>query len=80
MRHWGDLGNLKAVRGVASYRNVDSVITVFGILGRGITVHAGPDRGRKAQPTGDAGARIAVCVIGVANPDTLADPSIHAMQ
>jgi Cu/Zn superoxide dismutase len=36
------------------------------VLGRGLVVHAGPDDG--GQPVGNAGARIAVGVIGVAQP------------
>jgi hypothetical protein len=39
------------------------------ILGRAVVVHAGRDRG--TQPTGDAGARIAAGVIGIANSELL---------
>jgi len=70
MRHIGDLGNLKANdKGVAKYKRLDKVVKLrgkSGIIGRGITVHAGTDD-LKTQPTGAAGARIAVGVIGVAN-------------
>lgn len=71
MRHWGDFGNLHADKsGNARYDRVDSVITLRGIVGRGITVHAENDKGASAQPSGGAGARIAFCVIGFANPDS----------
>lgn len=69
-RHIGDLGNLEAdENGVAKYKRLDKVVKLRGkngIIGRGITVHAGTDD-LKSQPTGAAGARIAVGVIGVAN-------------
>lgn len=35
------------------------------ILGRGLVIHALPDDG--GQPTGNAGARIAVAVVGISN-------------
>lgn len=70
VRHWGDLGNLKAEGGVAEFRRLDRVIRLSGIVGRGITVHALRDQGAAVQPTGGSGARIAVCVIGFANPST----------
>ncbi len=65
-RHAGDLGNIEAdAFGRASYERVDKVITLSGegsILGRGMIVHAQPDDG--GQPTGNAGARVAMGVIG----------------
>jgi len=36
------------------------------ILGRGLVVHANPDK--FTQPVGDAGGRVAVGVIGVSSP------------
>jgi Cu-Zn family superoxide dismutase len=70
-RHAGDLGNLEAGQdGKAVVKMLDGVILLNGppsILGRGIIVHADPDD-LKTQPTGNAGGRVAVGVIGVAHP------------
>lgn len=71
-RHWGDLGNLRVVRGVAMYDRVDTVFSLRSVLGRAVTVHALRDVGGSVQPTGGSGARYGVGVIGFANPDTLA--------
>ena len=71
VRHWGDFGNLVGSEGSAQYSRIDNVISLEGIVGRGITVHIGTDQGRGFQPTGDSGARVAVCVIGYANPASL---------
>lgn len=68
-RHAGDLGNLEADQsGQAELvRTVDN-LTVAGsnnpVLGRSLIVHAEQDDG--GQPSGNAGARIACGVIGVA--------------
>jgi Cu-Zn family superoxide dismutase len=69
-RHAGDLGNIQAdSEGKAHYEITASNISIQGqknpILGRGVIVHAKPDDG--GQPVGNAGARIACGVIGVAN-------------
>lgn len=71
-RHTGDLGNITAnEEGVARIDTVDAIIALHGehsILGRSIVVHADADT--FVQPTGGAGARIAVGVIGIAQkPD-----------
>jgi Cu-Zn family superoxide dismutase len=70
-RHVGDLGNIEAdAGGHAMYKRVDKVVELNGvncILGRGLIVHAGTDD-LKTQPTGDAGARVAMGVIGAAKP------------
>lgn len=71
-RHAGDLGNLKAdAEGNAELTIVVDNISLFGkknpIVGRAIIVHAGADDG--GQPTGNAGARIAQGVIGIAKPE-----------
>ncbi|MAE64699.1 MAG: superoxide dismutase [Phycisphaeraceae bacterium] len=69
VRHAGDLGNLVADgTGRAHYDRVDDRITIAGMLnpivGRGVIIHAGEDQ--FTQPTGAAGARIAIGVIGIA--------------
>lgn len=70
-RHVGDLGNLEAdANGHATYKRLDKVVEIHGehsILSRGITIHAETDD-LSSQPTGAAGARIAVGVIGLAKP------------
>lgn len=72
MRHPGDLGNLVADKsGVAEYEWTDPNMMLHGplsILGRGMVVHADEDD-LVSQPTGAAGARVAVGVIGVAKSE-----------
>jgi len=69
-RHAGDLGNLQADgHGKAHLELTVDNISVAGtknpVIGRGVIVHAKTDDG--GQPVGNAGARIACGVIGVAN-------------
>lgn len=68
-RHVGDLGNLVANKeGEAHYERLDSYISFTGknsIIGRAIIVHSGEDD-LTSQPTGNAGARLACGVIGMA--------------
>ncbi|MCB0807174.1 MAG: superoxide dismutase family protein [Bacteroidales bacterium] len=68
-RHVGDLGNIEANEmGNVNVTMTDTVISFQGlhsIIGRGIIVHAGEDD-LTSQPTGDAGARVACGVIGIA--------------
>lgn len=71
MRHAGDLGNLQAGSdGKATYEVTVNNVTLAGtrnpIIGRAVIVHAKEDDG--GQPVGNAGARIACGVIGVAGP------------
>jgi len=71
-RHAGDLGNLEAdAEGNASYElTVDNISidrAMNPVLGRGMIIHAKHDDG--GQPTGNAGPRIAIGVIGAANPE-----------
>jgi len=71
-RHAGDLGNLVSdAKGEARFELVVDNISVCGrknpILGRGIVIHAGEDD-LTSQPTGDAGARLALGIVGSANP------------
>jgi superoxide dismutase, Cu-Zn family len=67
-RHVGDLGNIEAdSQGHATYDLTDPALGFSGatsILGRGVVVHEKPDD--FSQPTGNAGGRLAVGVIGVA--------------
>jgi superoxide dismutase, Cu-Zn family len=71
IRHAGDLGNLDSDQsGNATLKLIVDNISLAGrlnpIIGRGVVVHAKPDDG--SQPSGNAGDRIAVGVIGVRNP------------
>jgi len=74
-RHVGDLGNIEAdEKGHAKLDVIDPALTFHGptsILGRGVVVHAKADD-LKSQPAGDAGAQVAVGVIGVAKSETAA--------
>jgi Cu-Zn family superoxide dismutase len=72
IRHAGDFGNLEAnAEGKASFELVVDNLTLNGaknpVLGRGMIIHADEDDG--GQPTGNAGARIAQGVIGVAKAE-----------
>jgi superoxide dismutase, Cu-Zn family len=70
-RHAGDLGNIEAdASGKAHLEWSDKVMKLSGvdsIIGHAVIVHAKADD-LKTQPTGDAGARLACGVIGVAKP------------
>lgn len=70
-RHLGDLGNIEANEaGVATFEFTDPILQLNGphtIVGRGLVVHAEPDK--FTQPQGDAGDRAAMGVIGIAQPD-----------
>jgi superoxide dismutase, Cu-Zn family len=72
-RHVGDLGNIEAdENGVAEIRIRDKLLKLNGahsILGRAIVVHAKADE--FTQPSGDAGDRVALGVIGIAKSDTV---------
>ena len=67
-RHVGDLGNIEAGKDGNAVVNIrDSVIQFSGphsIIGRSLLIHAGADK--FTQPAGDAGARVAFGVIGIA--------------
>ncbi|HYA85950.1 MAG TPA: superoxide dismutase family protein [Nitrospirota bacterium] len=63
MRHAGESGK-------AHYERMDTVISLKGahsIIGHGVIVHENAGD-LKSQPTGNAGARVACGVIGVAKP------------
>jgi Cu-Zn family superoxide dismutase len=68
-RHMGDLGNLDAdASGRAHYERTDTYVRLNGpksVIGRAVIVHAGEDD-LTTQPTGNAGARVACGVIGIA--------------
>lgn len=70
-RHVGDLGNVTAnANGHATLDLEDRLLSFHGphsIIGRGLVVHEKVDD-LKTQPTGNAGGRLAVGVIGVAKP------------
>lgn len=64
--HAGDLGNIKAGDdGVAEVDTKAEGVMLSALLGRSIVVHADPDD-LTSQPSGNAGARVAVGVIGLA--------------
>ena len=69
IRHVGDFGNIVADKdGKAHYEQVDSLISFSGknnIIGRAIIIHADEDD-LVSQPTGNAGARVAHGVVGIA--------------
>jgi Cu-Zn family superoxide dismutase len=72
-RHAGDFGNLQAdANGRATYDRTFTDLCVEGgpnpAMGRAVVVHAKADD-FVTQPTGNAGARIAYGVVGVAKPD-----------
>lgn len=71
-RHVGDFGNITANEdGVATIDFTDHVARLGGehaIVGRAIVVHAGEDQ--FTQPSGDAGARVAFGVIGIAKGES----------
>lgn len=71
-RHAGDLGNVEAdAEGTAVLTLTLDNVSISGhrnpILGRGVILHAGEDD-LATQPTGGAGARIGIGVIGIAAP------------
>ncbi|XP_033329580.1 superoxide dismutase 1 [Megalopta genalis] len=74
-RHVGDLGNVEAgADGVANVNITDKIIQLQGehsIIGRTLVVHADPDDLGKgghelSKTTGNAGARLACGVVGIA--------------
>ncbi|XP_076644396.1 superoxide dismutase [Cu-Zn]-like [Halictus rubicundus] len=75
VRHVGDLGNVEAgADGVANVNITDKLIQLKGeysIIGRTLVVHADPDDLGKgghelSKTTGNAGARLACGVVGIA--------------
>lgn len=72
IRHVGDMGNVTAdENGVAEFSFVDDDLAFEGpasIIGRGLIVHAGEDD-LTSQPSGAAGPRVGMAVIGWANTE-----------
>ena len=70
-RHVGDMGNIKADESGKAVIDLDDDQMSFEgphcILGRGLVVHEKADD-LKSQPSGNAGGRLAVAIIGVARP------------
>lgn len=70
VRHVGDLGNLLPVgpdgTAVTPPGATSDILTTAAVVGRGVIIHAKPDDG--GQPTGNAGARLAQCVLGLGRP------------
>ena len=65
-RHAGDLGNITAdARGVARVDKLAKDLKLHFVIGRSIVVHGGEDD-LESQPSGDAGPRVALGVIGFA--------------
>lgn len=68
-RHEGDLGNVKASGdGMAMVDVLAEGAHLHFIIGRSLVVHADPDDFKTQKPPGNAGKRVGVGVIGVANP------------
>ena len=72
--HVGDLGNIKADKNGHAEIHMELKYVQLdegpqAILGRALVVHAGQDD-LKSQPSGDAGSRIGVGIIGWANPES----------
>lgn len=65
IRHVGDLGNLRPDGKGIAHISYTIDLDTYDVLGRGLIVHAAEDDG--GQPTGNAGARLAQCVLGRVN-------------
>lgn len=66
--HAGDLGNITAnSSGVANVDILAKELKLHFVIGRSIVVHGGADD-LKSQPSGNAGPRVALGVIGFAGP------------
>lgn len=67
--HVGDLGNIEAGEdGTATYSQTIEGMKVHYVIGRAMVVHEGEDD-LFTQPTGNAGARVGVGVIGIAKAE-----------
>jgi Cu-Zn family superoxide dismutase len=71
--HAGDLGNIVANEmGVAVVDKKTKDFDLQSVIGRAIVVHGGADD-LTSQPSGDAGPRVAVGIIGLANTEVTAN-------
>lgn len=67
-RHAGDLGNITAAsNGTATVDVLAKGVKLHFVVGRAIVVHANADD-FKSQPSGNAGPRVALGVVGFAGP------------
>jgi len=67
--HVGDLGNITADKeGIAQVDVTLENTKLHFVLGRAFVIHAGKDD-LKSQPSGDAGPRIGLGLIGIGNPE-----------
>lgn len=71
IRHAGDFGNIEIVEGTGHLEIESKIVTVAegpnSVIGRAVVLHAGTDD-CVAQPTGDAGSRLACGVIVPGEP------------
>jgi len=70
VRHQGDMGNWTATAGAITLTKTFDLIDLAGttsILGRAVVLHSTFDN-CVTDPTGNAGIRLATCVIGVSDP------------
>lgn len=69
-RHAGDLGNIEANEdGIANVDMTSEGLQLHFVIGRALVVHGGEDD-FESQPSGDAGARVALGVIGIAEVES----------
>ncbi len=74
--HAGDLGNITADKnGVAVIDKRTEIFKVSDVVGRSIVVHAGADD-LTSQPSGDAGPRAGLGVIGIAKSEPKATAAL----
>ncbi|GAB0489503.1 hypothetical protein MMPV_000722 [Pyropia vietnamensis] len=78
VRHTGDLGNLEPAGpdgiAIAPLGATSDLVVTSEVVGRGVIIHAKRDDG--GQPTGNAGARLAQCVLGVGRPLATPRPAV----
>ena len=76
--HAGDLGNIEADQNGEATVNVEAPwLKLHYVVGRSLVVHEGQDD-LKSQPSGDAGGRAALGVIGIAQAEQERQANRHA--